>query len=278
MCSFWATNSNVWLSLVWPPICIFKQFLLQTKLCVFVPVSFCSASLLVIQYHKLCGTCTTNYPFPITSVGTGWATMWPATHCSWAMWTYHLCCPKVSGHVVVVGSSLKLTPCPCSIDPDGGVYTCTATNDVASVSHSARINVYGKPVMRKMPNVTAVAGETISITCPVGGYPIDVITWERGRGTLRVPQVLINLLLQMAYVFHIIIVKKSSPMVPFKSTSLNVSPTKVSMFAWPVPVAGTIWFLVCWWGVTTICCCDPVPKHRSHWKYSVSCKLSAWKT
>ncbi len=31
-----------------------------------------------------------------------------------------------------------------------------------------------------MSNMTAVAGESISITCPVGGYPIDVIIWERG--------------------------------------------------------------------------------------------------
>ena len=46
--------------------------------------------------------------------------------------------------------------------------------------HSARINVFGKPSVRRMPNMTAVAGESISISCPVGGYPIDVIIWERG--------------------------------------------------------------------------------------------------
>ncbi|KAH9406242.1 hypothetical protein TYRP_013848, partial [Tyrophagus putrescentiae] len=62
---------------------------------------------------------------------------------------------------------------------DGGIYSCTAANDVASVRHSARINVFGKPSVRRMSNMTAVAGESISITCPVGGYPIDVIIWER---------------------------------------------------------------------------------------------------
>ena len=32
-----------------------------------------------------------------------------------------------------------------------------------------------------MPNITAVAGERLMITCPVGGYPIDSITWEKGE-------------------------------------------------------------------------------------------------
>ena len=64
---------------------------------------------------------------------------------------------------------------------DGGLYTCTATNDVASVQYSARVNVYGKPTIRRMSNMTAVAGDRFSITCPVGGYPIDVIIWERGN-------------------------------------------------------------------------------------------------
>lgn len=63
--------------------------------------------------------------------------------------------------------------------------------------HSARINVFGKPVVRKMSNVTAVAGEGIAITCPVGGYPIDIISWERGKslglGPSRVYQFAIDL-------------------------------------------------------------------------------------
>ena len=32
-----------------------------------------------------------------------------------------------------------------------------------------------------MPNITAVAGERLMTTCPVGGYPIDSITWEKGE-------------------------------------------------------------------------------------------------
>ncbi len=55
-----------------------------------------------------------------------------------------------------------------------------AANDVSTIRHSARINIYGKPSVRSMPNMTAVAGERMSLTCPTGGYPIDNIIWERG--------------------------------------------------------------------------------------------------
>ncbi|KAL1110142.1 hypothetical protein AAG570_008219 [Ranatra chinensis] len=64
-------------------------------------------------------------------------------------------------------------------EEDGGEYTCTAKNAVAQISHSARINVYGLPFIRVMPKVTAVAGTDLIIKCPVGGYPIETITWER---------------------------------------------------------------------------------------------------
>ncbi|XP_068204699.1 cell adhesion molecule Dscam2-like [Palaemon carinicauda] len=62
---------------------------------------------------------------------------------------------------------------------DGGLYQCTATNAVGSVSHAARLNVYGVPVVRSMGEVTAVAGERLVLTCPVGGYPIHTRTWYK---------------------------------------------------------------------------------------------------
>ncbi|KAI5693336.1 hypothetical protein M8J75_013991 [Diaphorina citri] len=64
-------------------------------------------------------------------------------------------------------------------DEDGGEFTCTARNSIASVSHSARINVYGNPYIRPMSKVIAVAGKDLTIKCPVGGYPIETITWEK---------------------------------------------------------------------------------------------------
>lgn len=44
------------------------------------------------------------------------------------------------------------------------------------------INFYiGLPYIRLIPKVTAVAGETLHLKCPVAGYPIEEIHWERGK-------------------------------------------------------------------------------------------------
>ncbi|XP_069192476.1 cell adhesion molecule Dscam2 isoform X3 [Procambarus clarkii] len=62
---------------------------------------------------------------------------------------------------------------------DGGLYRCSATNTVGTVQHGARLNVYGVPVVRPMDDVSAVAGERLVLTCPVGGYPIHSRIWLR---------------------------------------------------------------------------------------------------
>lgn len=65
-------------------------------------------------------------------------------------------------------------------EEDGGEYMCAAKNSVSQVTHSARINVYGLPFIRVMPKITAVAGNDLVVKCPVAGYPIESIIWERG--------------------------------------------------------------------------------------------------
>nr|XP_053635391.1 cell adhesion molecule Dscam2-like [Cherax quadricarinatus] len=62
---------------------------------------------------------------------------------------------------------------------DGGSYTCTAHNTAGSVAHSTRLNVYGPPFVRAMPNVTAVAGLDVQLSCPAGGFPVPSITWRK---------------------------------------------------------------------------------------------------
>lgn len=64
---------------------------------------------------------------------------------------------------------------------DGGEYACIAHNEISLVSHSSRINVYGVPFVREMPIVRVVAERQLVVKCPVAGYPIEVITWERGN-------------------------------------------------------------------------------------------------
>ncbi|XP_052121775.1 cell adhesion molecule Dscam2-like [Frankliniella occidentalis] len=67
---------------------------------------------------------------------------------------------------------------------DGGEYRCVAENRAGRAHHAARLNVYGHPYIRQIPKVTAVAGETMEIKCPVAGYPIEEIKWERGSTEL----------------------------------------------------------------------------------------------
>ncbi|XP_076325843.1 cell adhesion molecule Dscam1-like isoform X3 [Tachypleus tridentatus] len=62
---------------------------------------------------------------------------------------------------------------------DGGVYQCTATNNNGIENHQAQVSVFGPPVIRQMKNKTVVGGNTVMINCPVGGYPIKQITWEK---------------------------------------------------------------------------------------------------
>lgn len=63
---------------------------------------------------------------------------------------------------------------------DGGLYRCIATSKVGSAEHSGRLNVHGLPFIRPMEKKAIVAGETLVVTCPVAGYPIEAIVWERG--------------------------------------------------------------------------------------------------
>ncbi|KAG7203545.1 hypothetical protein KM043_013595 [Ampulex compressa] len=67
---------------------------------------------------------------------------------------------------------------------DGGEYSCTAENRAGKVTHAARLNVYGLPYIRQIPKVTAVSGETLQLKCPVAGYPIEEIKWERANREL----------------------------------------------------------------------------------------------
>lgn len=36
-----------------------------------------------------------------------------------------------------------------------------------------------------MPNMSAVAGEPLYVACPVAGYPIDSIVWQKGKPNPR---------------------------------------------------------------------------------------------
>lgn len=57
---------------------------------------------------------------------------------------------------------------------DGLVLYCTLKETIL-------LTFSGLPFSRIMPKITAVAGNDLVIKCPVAGYPIESITWERGK-------------------------------------------------------------------------------------------------
>ncbi|XP_077518318.1 cell adhesion molecule Dscam1-like [Amblyomma americanum] len=69
---------------------------------------------------------------------------------------------------------------------DSGEYSCVARNDIATESHSARLDVQGPPFVRPMRNVTVVSGTQLTLRCPYGGHPIDSLAWQKAGMVLPV--------------------------------------------------------------------------------------------
>lgn len=62
---------------------------------------------------------------------------------------------------------------------DSGLYRCTADNGLAQVSHQAQISVRGQLQIKAMANQTVVASESLRVRCPVAGYPVQEIQWQK---------------------------------------------------------------------------------------------------
>lgn len=52
--------------------------------------------------------------------------------------------------------------------------------------HAAKLNIHGLPYVRPMEKKSIVSGETLVVTCPVAGYPIESIVWERENRLLPI--------------------------------------------------------------------------------------------
>ncbi|XP_076760630.1 cell adhesion molecule Dscam2 isoform X2 [Xylocopa sonorina] len=106
----------------------------------------------------------------------------PTPHFSWTLDGFPL--PQndrymIGQYVTVHGDVISHVNISVVHVEDGGEYRCTASNRMAKVYHSARLNIYGLPHVRPMGNYAAVAGEITVIKCPVAGFPITSITWEK---------------------------------------------------------------------------------------------------
>ncbi|XP_073979424.1 cell adhesion molecule Dscam2-like isoform X3 [Rhodnius prolixus] len=68
---------------------------------------------------------------------------------------------------------------------NGGLYACTAVNNLGSVVHRAALNVYGSPTPRQPTNLTAVDGGSALLHCPVAGYPLANTVWMFKGGQIH---------------------------------------------------------------------------------------------
>uniref|UniRef100_A0A336KS01 CSON014681 protein n=1 Tax=Culicoides sonorensis TaxID=179676 RepID=A0A336KS01_CULSO len=93
---------------------------------------------------------------------------------------------QVGQYVTVNGAVVSYLNITSVHTNDGGLYKCTASSKVGTVSHEAKLNIYGLPFIRPMEKKPIVAGETLVVTCPVAGYPIESIVWERDNRPLPI--------------------------------------------------------------------------------------------
>ncbi|XP_034948781.1 Down syndrome cell adhesion molecule-like protein Dscam2 isoform X2 [Chelonus insularis] len=91
----------------------------------------------------------------------------------------------IGQYVTVYGDVISHVNISSVKSEDSGEYHCTAASRAGEASHSARLNVYGLPYVRPMQTVSAIAEKQLQIKCPVAGYPIESIIWEK-NGT-RLP-------------------------------------------------------------------------------------------
>lgn len=68
---------------------------------------------------------------------------------------------------------------------NAGFYTCVATNELGSNSHTARVDIYAK-IQRKVAtrSMTVTQGSRVEVFCSFAGYPIDSVIWMKGKHSL----------------------------------------------------------------------------------------------
>ena len=87
----------------------------------------------------------------------------------------------IGQYVTVYGDVISHVNISAVKAEDGGEYECISKSKAGQIAHAARLNIYGMPYVRSMPPISAIARKTLQIKCPVSGYPIDKIIWEKSE-------------------------------------------------------------------------------------------------
>uniref|UniRef100_T1J836 Down syndrome cell adhesion molecule-like protein Dscam2 n=1 Tax=Strigamia maritima TaxID=126957 RepID=T1J836_STRMM len=103
---------------------------------------------------------------------------------------------KTSSYITADGDVVSHLNLTSTRSEDGGDYSCIAQNRVGSTRHTSRLNIYEnhmrfvqvllinvRAYIRPMRKMSIVAGDRLMLKCPVAGYPIASIFWEK-EGTV----------------------------------------------------------------------------------------------
>ncbi|XP_050520765.1 cell adhesion molecule Dscam2 isoform X17 [Daktulosphaira vitifoliae] len=93
---------------------------------------------------------------------------------------------RIGQHITLAGEVVSYLNISSVHTNDGGHYKCVAVSKVGTAEHTAHLNVYGLPFIRPMEKKNIVSGENLFVTCPVAGYPLESITWERENRQLPI--------------------------------------------------------------------------------------------
>ncbi|KAL4143242.1 hypothetical protein QTP88_005598 [Uroleucon formosanum] len=93
---------------------------------------------------------------------------------------------RIGQHITMAGEVVSYLNISSVHTNDGGHYRCVAVSKVGAAEHTAHLNVYGLPFIRPMDKKNIVSGENLFVTCPVAGYPLESITWERDNRQLPI--------------------------------------------------------------------------------------------
>ncbi|KAG5667730.1 hypothetical protein PVAND_015701 [Polypedilum vanderplanki] len=93
---------------------------------------------------------------------------------------------QVGQYVTVNGDVVSFLNITSAQTKDGGLMKCIASSKVGTVEHKARLNIHGMPYVKPMEKKSIVSGETLVVNCPVAGYPIESIVWERENRVLPI--------------------------------------------------------------------------------------------
>ena len=97
-----------------------------------------------------------------------------------------------------------------------------------SIKHAGRLNIYGAPTARDFPvDLKAVEGQEFVLHCPVGGYPLEKVSWDKDRTAISPADLRRKAFNNGTLIIHRVV--KESDEGTYKCTALSRNGQKASV-------------------------------------------------